>query len=200
MLMALLILPLYSSLLNAWATYLTLHLSPRQSPWIIFTPAWDIPFRIQVWIAKLLTIISSDLLSWPALMTWHEQKKGRGSWCMEEKSQVCLCSELFCYFTLFKVTWLSLKAWSCGQELSLKFKSTWMLGAAWIVVTTCLSWCCVHIWNQGGNIPRLEGDLELSRSFGDRRYRQKGLIAEPEVAGPLKLSEGAVPKDEAATA
>ena len=28
---------------------------------------------------------------------------------------------------------------------------------------------------------RLEGDLELSRAFGDKRYRAKGLIADPEV-------------------
>ncbi|GAX83052.1 hypothetical protein CEUSTIGMA_g10478.t1 [Chlamydomonas eustigma] len=42
----------------------------------------------------------------------------------------------------------------------------------------------------GTNIPRLQGDLELSRSFGDRRYRLQGLIAEPEVSRSLLLSEG----------
>lgn len=31
-------------------------------------------------------------------------------------------------------------------------------------------------------MPRLEGDLELSRAFGDLRYRTKGLIAEPEIS------------------
>ena len=31
-------------------------------------------------------------------------------------------------------------------------------------------------------MPRLEGDLELSRAFGDLRYRSKGLTAEPEIS------------------
>lgn len=37
---------------------------------------------------------------------------------------------------------------------------------------------------------RLEGDLELSRAFGDLRYRHKGLIAIPEVHGPRPLDKG----------
>ncbi|KAG2490062.1 hypothetical protein HYH03_011527 [Edaphochlamys debaryana] len=38
-----------------------------------------------------------------------------------------------------------------------------------------------------GGKPRLNGDLEVSRSFGDLQYRGSGLSAQPDVAGPWRL-------------
>ena len=49
--------------------------------------------------------------------------------------------------------------------------------------------CCACCCASDGRA-RLEGDLELSRAFGDLGYRAKGLVAVPEVAGPRALTPG----------
>ncbi|EFJ45112.1 hypothetical protein VOLCADRAFT_94614 [Volvox carteri f. nagariensis] len=40
-----------------------------------------------------------------------------------------------------------------------------------------------------GATPRLMGDLEVSRAFGDLQYRQYGLSTEPDIAGPWRIGD-----------